>query len=68
MNVYLAMYSTEITAGAALLIGLALGAWLGYEHGKDEKDKAQFDAYMLGAREYAAATRQPRDAKGRFTR
>jgi hypothetical protein len=57
MNVYLAMYSTEITAGAALLIGLALGAWLGRGH---EWDKGFSEGYN--------SAKPQRDAKGRFTK
>lgn len=60
------MYSTEITVGAALLIGFALGAWIAYEYGKD---KGFVRGYELGRGigfELGLARKPKRDKRGRF--
>lgn len=56
------MYSTEITALAALLIGLGIGALIFNERGKDKADSSFVEGYSLGREVY----RPKRDRNGRF--
>ena len=64
MNVYLAMFSNEITWGAALVIGIAIGALVAYQHGVEKGYGNGFDlGFALGKR-----SGPHRDAKGRFTK
>jgi hypothetical protein len=66
MNVYLAMFSNEITWGAALVIGIAIGALVAYQHGVEKgHDAGYLEGYEFGA---DFAYRPKRDAKGRFTK
>lgn len=68
-QVYMAAYSTEISVGAALLLGFALGAWLFFADGKDKGHGEGFElGYEVGHREGVYDQPKPkRDAKGRFT-
>lgn len=62
LQVYMVMYSTEITALAALLIGFGIGALVAYGHGRDKGINQGFDqGYLVG--HY-----HKRDARGRYTR
>ena len=66
MNIYLAMYRHgDIVVLAALAIGFALGAWLGYDHGREKGwDAGHRDGYQIGL----ALGKPHRDALGRFTK
>ena len=66
LEVYMAMYSTEITVFAALLMGFGLGAWMAYEHGKD---KGYADGFQIGKAIGWVRGRHEgpkRDKRGRF--
>lgn len=67
-HVYMVMYSTEISVGAALIVGFALGAWLFFADGKDKGHGEGFElGYEVGYREGMWDQPKPRrDARGRF--
>lgn len=59
MSVYLSMYSTELCIGAALIIGMGLGALVIRQH---------LRATLEERVEKLEAQRQPRAANGRYVR
>jgi hypothetical protein len=68
VNIYLAMYSNEITWALTGLVGLALGAWLTYDYTRDKFQHIGFeDGYKIGL-ELGKHAKAKRDAKGRFTK
>ena len=67
-QVYMAMYSTEISIVAALLLGGALGAWIFFEHGKDKGISIGHGlGYKEGWMDCRRISQPKRDRKGRFT-
>ena len=66
LEVYMAMYSTEITVFAALLMGLGLGAWMAYEHGKDKGFNRGYELGRGIGFELGRDSRLKRDKRGRF--
>jgi hypothetical protein len=66
LEVYMAMYSTEITVFAALLMGFGLGAWMAYEHGKDKGFVRGYDIGRSIGFEIGREQKFKRDRRGRF--